>query len=169
MSIAGMIMVSISYLLAPIVVLFATKEGWLPSWLNWFQTPDNSLDGDGGWRSEHFLWLRWVYARRVLWLWRNPTYGFDVSVLGYKVPYAMMPEIIGDNLVSNIPLHEGKVLRLYKECDKVSCFQFYLIKTYNFFGLRCIRLHFGWKIWGAGVPGDIKQIVCSINPWMKVR
>ena len=33
-------------LLAPIVVLFTDNDGWLPSWLWWWQTPDNSIDGD---------------------------------------------------------------------------------------------------------------------------
>lgn len=35
-------------LLTPLVVLFADKDGWLPSWLWWWQTPDNSIDGDAG-------------------------------------------------------------------------------------------------------------------------
>jgi len=41
----------ISYPLAPIVVLFASKEGWLPKWLWWFQTPDNPVDGDRDWKN----------------------------------------------------------------------------------------------------------------------
>ena len=28
----------------------------LPKWLSWFQTPDNSLDGDNGWKTEHWQW-----------------------------------------------------------------------------------------------------------------
>ena len=74
-----------TYILAPVLVLFA-KDGWLPSWCWWFQTWDNSLDGDNGWQFEHRPFLnifpyrslssfqRWVC--RFMWLWRNPAYGF---------------------------------------------------------------------------------------------
>lgn len=57
--------------------------GWfLPGWLSWFQTPDNDLDGDQGWREEHWQWrfrlpaVLATYVGRVGWLWRNPGYGF---------------------------------------------------------------------------------------------
>ena len=43
-------------LFAPVIVLFASPMGWLPNWLWWFQTPDNSLDGDEGWKKEHWQW-----------------------------------------------------------------------------------------------------------------
>ena len=34
-------------LLTPLVVLFADKDGWLPSWLWWWwQTHDSPIDGD---------------------------------------------------------------------------------------------------------------------------
>lgn len=35
-------------LLCPVLPLFANDEGYLPSWLWWFQTPFDSLDGDQG-------------------------------------------------------------------------------------------------------------------------
>lgn len=57
--------------------------GWyLPDWLSWFQTPDNDIDGDQGWREEHWQWrfrlpaVLATYVGRVGWLWRNPGYGF---------------------------------------------------------------------------------------------
>lgn len=56
--------------------LFCDKNGWLPTWLDWAQTFDNSLDstvtGPGYWG-------------RVKWLYRNPAYGFSYWVLG--VPF----------------------------------------------------------------------------------
>ena len=73
-----------TYILAPVLVLFA-KDGWLPSWCWWFQTWDNSLDGDIGWQTEHRPWLDTPYSElnsvqlwvcRFMWLWRNPAYGF---------------------------------------------------------------------------------------------
>ena len=44
-------------LLAPILPLFATHEAKLPKWLSWFDTYDNTLDGDEGWQKEHLLAL----------------------------------------------------------------------------------------------------------------
>jgi hypothetical protein len=72
------------WLTAPLVVLFADGNGWLPRGLEWWQTPDNSLDGDDGWRTEHFIgWPR--YTKRVLWLWRNPMYGLAWGPLALKI------------------------------------------------------------------------------------
>ena len=34
----------LAYIVNPIVCLFADNEGWLPRWLFWFQTYDNTLD-----------------------------------------------------------------------------------------------------------------------------
>jgi hypothetical protein len=68
-----------AWILAPILPLFASRAGWLPYWLAWFQTPDNPIYGDAG----HLE--RWgyamSYAQAVVWLARNPAYGFEWSVL----------------------------------------------------------------------------------------
>ena len=82
--------------LAPIVVLFASKEGWLPNWLWWFQTPDNSLDGDNGWKAQ----TKPGYLTRVRWLWRNSMYGFAIGVLGVQVQPGDRIEVQGDPKVS---------------------------------------------------------------------
>lgn len=79
----------LTFPLAPLIVLFKeNKEGWLDnakkwgvgprlkSWLFWFQTPDNSLDGDVTFEY-HFPEKNWW--SRVHWLWRNPFYGFAVK------------------------------------------------------------------------------------------
>lgn len=49
----------------------------LPTWLSWFDTPDNSLYGDDAWLSRmgHSYWTM------VLWLYRNSLYGFKWTVL----------------------------------------------------------------------------------------
>jgi len=72
-----------------LALLKSDQNGWLDNgtkwgvgprlfkWLSWFQTPDNSLDGDAGWQAKnsHSWWSR------VQWLWRNPFYGFAVKYL----------------------------------------------------------------------------------------
>lgn len=77
----------LTFPLAFILPLFATQQqGWLNNAtlkgigprlikpLSWFQTPDNSLDGDAGFQSL-FPPCWWS---KVHWLWRNPFYGFAV-------------------------------------------------------------------------------------------
>lgn len=66
----------INLLFAPVLAQAADNTGWLPSWLRWFQTPGDSLDGSVGWQTKDrwFLvedrrWKRWV--NRVAWLWRS--------------------------------------------------------------------------------------------------
>jgi len=60
-----------------IVVLFADAQGNLPSWLSYFQTFDNTLDaGPQTYGS--------TYLNRVMWLMRNPAYGWDYYAFGLK-------------------------------------------------------------------------------------
>lgn len=83
----------LAYVLAPVLPIFAVNrmgasdngskqaiEPRLPSWLNWFMTPDNSLWGDEGWRKEHCPRYWDTYIGMVGWLWRNPAYGFDRAI-----------------------------------------------------------------------------------------
>ena len=86
---AHWIITIISYVLVPFLVLFQ-KYGWLPNWAWWFQTWDNPLDGDTGWQGYHRPYLDipynqlssfQLYISRVLWLYRNPVYGFEKKVL----------------------------------------------------------------------------------------
>lgn len=58
-------------------------EPRLPWWLSWFQTPDNSLYGDIGYRTEHRVKYncQGCYLSMIGWLFRNPAYGFSWSIL----------------------------------------------------------------------------------------
>lgn len=59
-------------------------EPRLPKWLAWFDTPDNSLWGDTGWRTIHCP--NWnSYWGMALWLFRNSSTGFSRSVLASLV------------------------------------------------------------------------------------
>ena len=44
----NLIVAFIAVILSPILPLFASEDGWLPTWLWWFQTPDAPIDGDSG-------------------------------------------------------------------------------------------------------------------------
>lgn len=66
-------------------------EPRLPGWLSYFQTPDNSLLGDGAWQRcepAHWAWRSWFawfpllyrYLGRVGWIMRNPAQGYDRTI-----------------------------------------------------------------------------------------
>ena len=61
-------------------------EPRLPAWLSWFDTPDNSLYGDEGWRTKHCPDAWQTPAGMAAWLRRNPALGFCWTVLGRNVP-----------------------------------------------------------------------------------
>jgi hypothetical protein len=160
----------LNYFIAPFAVLFASKDGWLPRWLWWLQTPDNSLDGDNGWKEEHRPYMIEdtkfkQYVNRVRWLYRNSMYGFAIDVLGCKTLATDDLEIIGESKVSNRPLHEGLVVRKLIRDGKVIAFQWYYVNAWS--DTRCIRINLGWKLWGfkKGENNNC-QIVFSPNPFM---
>lgn len=153
--------------LAPFVVMFVDSDGWLPRWFWWFQTPDNPLAAQviDRWFPEHDTpFKRWV--NNVSWLYRNSMYGFSEDMLGFAVKDGAIYTCIGDENVSNKPLHEGLVKR-YLAQDGKTYWQWYYIKAWGpAKWRRCIRANFGWKLWGDMSSGQKKAIVCSLNPLM---
>lgn len=136
----------IAYILAPILPLFANKDAWLPKWLWWFQTPDASIDGDSGWQdvSKHPTVNSLPrYLRRVLWLIRNPSYGFSWTVLATKeLPegYVSYGNIYADDSGSNWGWHFAYVKNT----------QYFVIRVYypTIFG-KCLKARFGWNLASA--------------------
>ena len=161
----------LNYPLAPLAVLFASEDGWLPKWLWWFQTPDNSLDGDGGWKEEHRRfkvedrpWKRWY--NRTTWLYRNPMYGFAIDVLGAKCLATDLIKVIGDPQVSNRPIHSGLVRRELYRMGVLTYFQWYYVRQWS--DTRCIRINLGWKLWGDATKGRNCQLTFSPSPFMGI-
>jgi hypothetical protein len=160
----------VNLLLAPIVVLFADDYGWLPKWLSWFQTNDNSLYGDHGWQTEH-LWFKnkenaeELWINKVRWLYRNDMYGFAINVLGANIHPDAVWEERGNPKVSTNPLCNGYVYRKLTNPDGKSYFQFYYVKQWS--SKFAIRINIGWKIWGEQLAKDRvnNQFVFSPNPF----
>lgn len=154
--------VSIAWLLP----LFSNKEGWLPKWLSWFQTPDNSLNGDDGFKSEH-RWFRKdsdvdtnrvkIYINQVLWLIRNPSYGFDIDVLGKKPSGTR--RVFGDPEIQDQP--QGKSGYLFITYDNV--WMLYLVKQYGTSN-KCFRFRAGWKLANPSL-NDKAQIAFNLQPF----
>lgn len=134
-----------------------TKSGlgyYLPKWLSIFQTPDNSLDGDEGWRTEHAQWrfklptAIAVYVGRVGWLWRNPGYGYGAELL---VGEPIVATFTGDDKVNDDPGHEGHCL---VNCQDL--FQFVWVKRIG--AEKSLYCVFGWNIKGLIGSGQRRHI-----------
>ncbi|MDR2947292.1 MAG: hypothetical protein LBV79_11190 [Candidatus Adiutrix sp.] len=168
----GLTMTALSYLIAPFAVLLASEAGWLPHSLRIFQTPDNSLDGDKGWKNEHRLfrdspkvdqgWRRWI--NRFLWLWRNPAHGFKREYLGFSPGSGFAYAYRGNQQTGNRPLSNGVVYRQATNPDGRTGFQFYFVRAWS--KKYCLRINLGWKLWQSPPVGEYAQHVFSINPFM---
>ena len=129
--------------LAPVLPLFADNQGWLPRWLWWLQTPDNSLDGDNGWKTEHWQWRYRLpislstYIGRVGWLLRNPAYAFGARYInGNDTVTYTGDTAIGDNNTAR----EGWLF-----VHASGLFQFTYVKRI-FNTNKCIYVNLGWNI-----------------------
>lgn len=150
-----LVLTALTYPLAFILPFFAreregllnngtkTGMGWyLPKWLNWFQTPDNSLDGDYGWRTEHWQWRFKLpcstYVGRVGWLWRNPAYGFGCVMMAGD---PILATFSGNQSVNDSPGVEGYCL-----VHSQGLFQWVWVKRIS--EGKCLYFNFGWGIKG---------------------
>ena len=149
----SLLLTVISFPLALVLPFFA-KNGWLPKWLWWFQTPDNSLYGDDGWKTEHWVWryklpaILATYVGMVGWLWRNPAYGFGVV---YMTGDPIIATFLGNERVNDDPLSEGKIT-VYSQ----DLFQFVWCKKIS--STKCLYFVFGWNIKGLINSHETKHI-----------
>ena len=165
----SLVLTLIALITAPVMVLFkVNKYGWcdnhsyedfgprLPTWLNWFMTPDNSLDGDATFEriNGHSYWAK------VKWLWRNPAYSFALREL--CVPYTT--EVLGDKTIKdNDNAKEGWCL-----VHANGLFQFTCVKRI-FSSSRCVYVNLGWNIRGLvddniPIKPDVYQATFVFSP-----
>ena len=144
----SLILTIVSLPLGIILPLFAEqRDGWLdngsiwgigprlPTWFNWFMTPDNSLDGDYSFEQINGR----SYWSKVKWLWRNPAYAFALQYLSgvYWTSWQ------GDKTIKdNDNAKEGWCL-----VHANGLFQFTYVKRI-FSSSRCIYVNLGWNIRG---------------------
>jgi len=153
----------LAMLLAPLVACFYVLEdgpidnnngtGVEPRVLDcfsWFRTPDNSLLGDGAWKRmepDHWDWRAkfiaypkfQAYLGRLGWLWRNPAYGFELSVLSAKLDSNAEVDFEGS------PFIQDKPNGLAGKCV-VNIGPYWNYNSVTRIGDRCIKLNFGWKL-----------------------
>ena len=157
----SLVLTLVAYVLSPILPLFAVQKLWwcdnhsyqaigpvLPTWLNWFMTPDNSLDGD---RTFEQINGRSYWAK-VKWLWRNPAYSVWLKYINtiQNQTYVSGDDSIKDN-------DNAKAGHLLVKADGL--FQYVYIKQI-FSTNRCIYVNLGWNIRSLVDPNvPPKQIV----------
>jgi len=146
----------LAVIIAPILPIFAKPlMGWcdnhsyeaveprLPTWLSWFQTPDNSLNGDATFQTM-FPPNQWW--SQVHWLWRNPAYSFDLKIL--EAPYDST--VKGDITIRDND--NAKAGWCFVTVNNL--FQFRWVQPIGF--SRCIYCNFGHNIFALVDP--------NINP-----
>lgn len=147
----SLLLTLLAVILAPILPLFAVQKLWwcdnhayesvgpvLPAWLNWFMTPDNTLDGDATFQSINGI----SYWSKVKWLWRNPAYSFALCYV--NSPYET--SVQGDPTIKdNDNAKKGWCL-----VHANRLFQFTLVAPIGF--SRCIYVNLGWNIRGLVDP-----------------
>lgn len=158
----------LAFPLAFVLPLFASKgEGWLdnctrygygvflPKWLDWFQTPDNDLDGDNGWKTEHWQWRFKLpavlanYVGRLGWIWRNPAYGYGIEII--SAPAEGKAE--GNLNIGDRPLQEGSCY-----VDIEDLWQYVLVKKLT--SSKALYMNLGWNIKGA-LSGDRREHIAT--------
>jgi len=143
----SLLLTLVAVLLAPLMPIFASEQdGWLdnhsswskgprlPIWLNWFQTPDNSLDGDATFQVLNPP----SYWSKVKWLWRNPAYAF---ALRYLVPEYITSVSGNPSIKDNDDAKSGWCF-----VKSNGLFQFRWVQPIGF--SRCLYCNFGWNIMG---------------------
>jgi hypothetical protein len=147
----SLVVTLLGVILAPILPLFSKMEmGWmdnhsyiglghrLPKWLNWFMTPDNSLEGDATFEQINGK----SYWAMVKWLWRNPAYSFGLKYL--NTPYYTV--VKGDPTIRDND--NAKAGWCFVKANGLFLFRW--IKPIGF--NRCIYCNFGWNIMGLVDP-----------------
>jgi len=147
----SLLLTLVAVILAPVLPIFAVQKTWLdnhstwgigprlPTWLNWFQTPDNSLDGDYTFQQINGR----GYWAKVKWLWRNPAYSFGLRYL--YTPYTTT--VKGDPTIKdNNNAKEG-----YCFIQSNNLFLYRLVLCI-FNSNKCIYINIGWNIAGLADP-----------------
>ena len=151
LTIPSLVMHVIGRLVSPILPFFVQEDGYLPSWLWWFQTPFDTCDGDRHSWERHPGTDWWsTYKRRFFWFNRNVCYGFDMRVCGVSVnPGRDVITVNGNPDIGDSSGISGKCKWKAFHQGDLTAWQWYYVRHYELFGRwhKCVRIGLGWKIW----------------------
>lgn len=127
MALVSVFFALLTWVLSPVLALLVQADGNLPKYLYWFQTFDNPVTAG---KSAPYNWPYSQYVCNVLWLIRNPAYGFDMFLLG-----------------ASFQADEWTVV-----VDTPN--KFFAYSKWGAFSYRGAYFKWGWKAWArlSGVP-----------------
>ena len=176
----------LQFLVVPIALLFCGKESEkLPRWAAWFDENDYGINGDDGWKNEHFPnGKNKTYWARLCWLYRNRIGNFSAKYLGVRVEDidASSVKSVGDTLATENKGREStQCLVTCKMKDGRERFGYYREIRYGKSKWYC-RIYLGWKLMdicgmneenkSTYLEADDKKVLKSVwcvNPFKKVN
>jgi len=158
-------------IMVPLALMIGGVNNRLPNWANWF---DNDRDPFGDTARRPAIdaaaglkkgWLRYVWLAL-----RNPANNFGYKVVGFKHVGGVDYESYGIPTTSDQSTGGWKaVIARYQ--GRVVAFELYVVLPYSTpWGMRCVRVRLGWKLWyetaHGPVLGYVTQLVGVVNPVM---
>ena len=174
------------FIIVPFALLACNKKSEnLPKWVAWFDENDYGINGDDGWKNEHFKEPKnRTYFARLCWLYRNRIGNFSAKYLGVKVEDidASSVESVGDTLATeNKGAKSTQCLVTCKMKDGRERFGYYREIRYGKSKWYC-RIYLGWKLMdicgmneenkSTYLEADDKKVLKSVwcvNPFKRVR
>lgn len=147
--------VILRYPLAPIaVIFFSTPDKLSLTKFKWLMTRDVGLDGDSGWKNEHWAGQdtlnTWI---RIQWLWRNGASTLAYEQFGYN--------ITKDGELKEVATHNN-LLKVFKSADG----QFFLYREFvPTKDGKYIEYFYGWAIQGPQLMGEdrVAKLVFTVR------
>ncbi|ORI07419.1 hypothetical protein A3835_07645 [Campylobacter concisus] len=145
------------FIVVPIALLVCDEKSEnLPKWAAWFDENDYGINGDDGWKNEHFSnGKNKTYWARLCWLYRNRIGNFSAKYLGVKVEDidASSVKSVGDTLATeNKGAKSTQCLVTCRLKDGRERFGYYKEIRYGKSKFYC-RIYLGWKL----------QDICGMN------
>ena len=174
------------FIVVPIALLAGDEKSEnLPKWAAWFDENDYGINGDDGWKNEHFTnGKNRTYWARLCWLYRNRIGNFSAKYLGVKVEDidASSVESVGDILATeNKGAKSTECLVTCKMKDGKERFGYYREIRYGKSKWYC-RIYLGWKLMdicgmnkenkSTYLEADDKKVLKSVwcvNPLKRVQ
>lgn len=174
------------FIVVPIALLACDEKSEnLPKWAAWFDENDYGINGDDGWKNEHFPnGKNKTYWARLCWLYRNRIGNFSAKYLGVKVEDidASSVESVGDTLAAeNKGRKSTQCLVTCRLKDGRERFGYYREIRYGKSKWYC-RIYLGWKLMdicgmdeenkSTYLEADDKKVLKSVwcvNPFKRVK
>lgn len=165
----------LAFAIVPIALAFCKKEDEkLPKWAAWFDDPDYGINGDDGWKNEHFPGKERTYYARLRWLLRNRIGVFSVKFLGVRVRDIEPSSVItqgNPKVTSNGGIVSDWCLVSCKLKNGKERFGYYQTIRYGgFFRNFYCRIYLGWKLMDVAGMNEMnagKYLEASDKPVLK--